>query len=129
MARAYSNDLRERVAAAAAKRPCREVASLFGVSVASVVKWSQRLRRTGTAAAKPPGSVPGRSRLLPHRAWLLERIKVPGMTTRALAVELGERGVVADHVAIWRLLKEAGFSFKKNAVRQRAGSARRGAKT
>jgi transposase len=128
MPRAYSNDLRERVAAAAAKRPCREVASLFGVSVASVVKWSQRLRTTGTAAAKLQGSLPGRSRLVPHRDWLLERIKVPGMTVRALAVELRERGVVVDHVAIWRLLKGAGFSFKKNVVRKRAGSTRRRAK-
>ena len=129
MPRSYSNDLRERVAAAAATRPCREVANLFGVSIASVVKWSQRLRATGTAAAKPQGGRPGRSRLLPHRDWLLERVKTPGMTMRALAVELREgRGVTADHVAIWRLLKEAGFSFKKNVVRQRAGSARRRAK-
>ena len=128
MPRAYSDDLRERVAAAAAKRPCREVANLFGVSVASVVKWSQRLRATGTAAAKPLGGKPGRSRLLPHRDWLLARVKVPGMTTRALAVELRERGVVVDHVLIWRLLKEAGFSFKKNVVRKRARSPRRRAK-
>lgn len=128
MARAYSNDLRERVAAAAAKRPCREVAGLFGVSVASVVKWSQRLRATGTAAAKYQGGKRGRA-LVPHRDWLLERIAVPGMTVRALAVELGERGIVASPVSIWRVLKEAGFSFKKNAVRKRAGSARRRPKT
>jgi transposase len=59
---------------------------------------------------------------------LLERVKAPGMTVRMLAVELRERGVVADHVAIWRLLKGAGFSFKKNDIRKRAGSARRRAK-
>ena len=130
MPRSYSNDLRERVAAAAATRPCREVASLFGVSVASVVKWSQRLRATGTAAAKPQGGKRGRSRLVPYRDWLLERVKVPGMTMRALAVDLRQRhGLKADHVAIWRLLKEAGLSFKKNAIRKRAGSAGRRAKT
>ena len=128
MPRSYSDDLRERVAAAATERPCRAVASLFGVSVASVVKWSQRLRTTGTAAAKRQGGRPGRSPLLAHRDWLLERIKMPGMTVRALAVELRERGLVADHVAIWRLLKGAGFSFKKNAVRKRAGSPRHRAK-
>ena len=129
MPRSYSNDLRERVAAAAARRPCREVASLFGVSVASVVKWSQRLRTTGTAAAKLQGSLPGRSPLLPYRDWLLERIKAPGMTVRTLALELrAQHGIKADHVAIWRLLKGAGFSFKKNAVRKRAGSARHRAK-
>ena len=129
MPRAYSNDLRERVAAAAAKRPCREVAQLFGVSVASVVKWSQRLRATGTAAAKRQGGKPGRSQLLPYRDWMLERVRSPGMTVRALAVELRERGVVANHVSIWRALKASGFSFKKNPVRERAGPARRRAKT
>lgn len=128
MPRSYSNDLRERVAAAAAKRPCREVASLFGVSVASVVKWSQRLRTTGSAAAKPQGGRPGRSPLLPYRDWLLERIKTPGMTVRALTIELRERGVAVDHVSVWRLLKGSGFSFKKNVVRKRAGSARGRAK-
>jgi transposase len=128
MARAYSNDLRERVAAAATNRPCREVASLFGVSVASVVKWSQRLRATGTAAAKPQGGRRGGRHLLLYRDWLLERVKVPGMTVRALAIELREHGVVASHVSIWRVLKEAGLSFKKNRVRKRAGSARRRAK-
>ena len=56
MPRAYSNDLRERVAASVVGgRSCRETAALFGVSVASAVKWSQRLRATGSAAAKPLG--------------------------------------------------------------------------
>jgi transposase len=127
MARAYSDDLRERVAAAAGQRPCREVAALFGVSVASVVKWSQRLRASGTAAAKRQRRKRGRE-LLPYRQWLLERVKEPGMTVRALAVELREHGVVTSHVSIWRILKDAGLSFKKNAVRNRAGSARHRAK-
>jgi transposase len=47
MARAYSLDLRERVVAAvAAGESCRKVAATFKVSVASVVKWSQRFRAT-----------------------------------------------------------------------------------
>ena len=49
MARAYSLDLRERVVAAvAAGQPCRSVAKTFMVSVASVVKWSQRHRAVGS---------------------------------------------------------------------------------
>ena len=45
MARAYSLDLRERVVGAvAAGQTCRSVAKTFMVSVASVVKWSQRQR-------------------------------------------------------------------------------------
>ena len=125
MARPYSNDLRERVAAAVAGgRTCRETAKLFGVSVSSVVKWSQRRRSTGSAAARPMGGKRGRE-LEPHRAWLLERVaSQPHVTLRALSAELAERGISACHVSIWRTLKEAGFSFKKNAVRQRARSAR-----
>jgi transposase len=59
---------------------------------------------------------------------LLERIKTPGMTVRTLTVELRERGIVVDHVSVWRLLKGSGFSFKKNVVRKRAGPTRRRAK-
>jgi transposase len=57
MVRAYSNDLRERVAASVlGGRSCRETAALFGVSAASAVKWSQRLRATGSAGRLVPGS-------------------------------------------------------------------------
>jgi transposase len=95
------------------------------VSVSSVVKWSQRRRSTGSAAALPMGGRRGRE-LEPHRGWLLERLACePHVTLRVLSAELAERGISACHVSIWRVLKEAGFSFKKNAVRQRAGSARR----
>src|SRR5467141_2013957 len=56
MGRAYSLDLRERVVAAvAAGESCRSVAVTFKVSVASVVKWSQRFRATGSAAARKVG--------------------------------------------------------------------------
>ena len=50
MARPYSLDLRERVVASVeGGRSCRATARLFEVSVASVVKWAQRKRRTGSA--------------------------------------------------------------------------------
>ena len=56
MVRPYSLDLRERVVSAVEEgQSCRAVAETFGVSVASAVKWSQRFRTTGTAAAKPMG--------------------------------------------------------------------------
>ena len=85
MARPYSQDLRDRVVAAVAGgRTCRATAALFGVSVASVVKWSQRWRATGSVAAKPMG---GR-RPLPltgERAWLLARIAEKPDLTPAFA--------------------------------------------
>ncbi len=54
--RAYSLELRERVAAAVAEgRSCRAVAAAFPVSVSSVVRWSGRARETGSPAAFPAG--------------------------------------------------------------------------
>ena len=122
MARPYSDDLRERVVRSVASgRSCRETARLFGVSVASVVKWSQRHRATGSAAARPMG---GRRRpvLDAERTWLLARLaEQPELTVRALAAELAERGLAVSPNTVWVLLRRAGHSFKKNAVRHRAG--------
>src|SRR6476661_8630384 len=74
MARPCSQDLRDRVIGSVASgRTCRATATLFGVSVASVVKWSQRWRASGSAAVKPMG---GWKQLLlkSEREWLLTRI-------------------------------------------------------
>jgi transposase len=123
MARAYSLDLRERVAAAVASgQTCRSVADLFNVSVASVVKWSQRARTTGSAAAKPMGG--HRPYLLEReRDWLLARLAAkPDLTLHALLDELRERGIVVSCDTLWRFLKREQISFKKNRVRGRAGS-------
>ena len=92
MTRPLSNDLRERVVAAVLRgESCRAVASRFGVAVSSVVKWSQRRRLTGSAAAKPMGRQQPRS-LAGERDWVLARLAaVPDLTLRALVVELGER--------------------------------------
>lgn len=129
MARAYSLDLRERVVAAvAAGESCRRVAEVFRISVASVVKWSQRYRATGSAAAKPMGGRRGFS-LAAERDWLLARLAAaPDLTLRALVAELGERGVATSYGSVWRLVHAADLSFKKNPVRRRAGSPRRRAK-
>ena len=124
MARPYSLDLRERVVASALSgQPCRAVAELFDISVASVVKWSQRARTTGSAAAKPMGGK--RPYLLEgERDWLLARLaEKPDLTLQALLSELGERGIVVSCDTLWRFLKREGISFKKNRVRERAGAA------
>jgi transposase len=86
MARAYSLDLRERVVAAvAAGESCRKVATVFQESVASVVKWSQRSRATGSAAAHPMGGNRPYA-LAGQRDWLLSRLAdQPDLTLRALA--------------------------------------------
>ena len=118
MARAYSLDLRERVVGLVASgETCRAVAELYDVSVASVVKWSQRARATGSAAAKPMGG--RRPYLLEgERDWLLARLaEKPDLTLHALLAELGERGVVVSCDTLWRFLRRQGISFKENRVR------------
>jgi transposase len=124
MVRPYSNVLRERVAQSVLSgRSVRETARLFGVSAASAAKWSQRLRATGSAAARPMG---GRRRriLAEEEPWLLARLaERPDLTMLALALELRERGYpTVSPNTVWSQLRRAGFSFKKNTVRRRAAA-------
>lgn len=131
MAKPYSGDLRDRVARSVlGGRSSRETARLFGVSVASAVKWSQRLRATGSASAKPMGG--HRRRILAAELlWILGRLKEqPDLTVRALAIELRERGYSSvSHNTVWSLLRSAGFSFKKKPVRRGASPASNREKT
>jgi transposase len=130
MARPYSNDLRARVVEfVEAGHSCRETAGIFRVSVASVVKWSQRYRATGSAAAKRMGGNRPYA-LAGEREWLLARLaEKPDVTLRALVAELAERGVVVSYFAVWHFFEHEGISFKKKPARQRAGAGRRGPPT
>ena len=123
MARAYSDDLRERVAAAVlAGGSVRQVASTFGVSVASAVKWSQRLRETGSAGSRPMGGYKRRV-LAGEQEWMLLRLEeCPHLTVRGLALELAERGYRVSPNTVWSMLRKAGHSFKKKPVRDGTGS-------
>src|SRR5271167_564093 len=126
MARPYSMDLRERVVLAVAEgMSCRSAARRFGVSAASAVKWCERHRRTGSAAAgKMGGHRP--YALAGERAWLLARIaEKPDLTLRAVAAELAERGVKVSYFAVWHFFEHEGVTFKKKPTRRRAGSAGR----
>lgn len=127
MVRAYSLDLRDRVVAAVLDgAPVRAVAARFGVSVSSVVKWSQAFRTTGTAASKPiGGKVP--YALVAQRAWLLDRIaEKPDLTLRAVQGELADRGLRASYHAVWDFFAREGITFKKKPARRRTGPAGRG---
>lgn len=124
MARPYSMDLRERVISALASgQTCREVAARFGISVSSVVKWSQRHRATGSAE---PGQMGGHRglMLLPAREWVLARLAAaPDLTLRGLVAELSEQGISASYGSVWRLLAAEGLTFKKKPARHRAVAA------
>jgi transposase len=115
MGRAYSLDLRERVVAAvAAGESCRSVAATFKVSIASVVKWSQRYRATGSAAARPMGG--HRPYVLSsERDWLLKRLaEQPDITLRALLAELAERGIKVSYYAVWHFFEHEGINFRRD---------------
>lgn len=112
-----SKDLRERVLdAVLAGESCRSAARRFGVSAASVVRWSQRYRATGSIAPLPKGK--RKSALEPHRDFLIDRIRdTPHLTLHGLKDELAARGVIVSHNAVWLFMRREGLSFKKNAVR------------
>ncbi|MCC0065788.1 MAG: transposase [Rhodovulum sp.] len=114
MTKAYSNDLRERVVAAMQSgESCRSVAARFGVAPSSVVKWTNRVRRTGSVSPAQMGGY-RRPILAPHRDWLLEQVRTcPHVTLSGLQQLLAERGVTVSHDTVWRFLRGCGFSFKK----------------
>ena len=123
MSRPYSMDLRDRaVARVRAGESVRLVAAKLSVSAASVVRWSQRHRRTGSAA---PGKIGGHRRpvLADHRDWLIERTRTD-FTLRGLVAELAERGVRVDYVQVWRFVHAEGLSFKKKRAARRAAATR-----
>jgi transposase len=118
MAKPYSGDLRKRVAAAiAGGESSRAIAERFEIAPSTVVKWSKRVRETGSPA---PGKFGGHRKcsLDPHRAFVLEQIgAVPHLTLHRLKDLLAERGVAVSHDTVWRFLRREGRSFKKNTVR------------
>lgn len=123
MTRPYSMDLRDRaVSRVEAGESVRSVASALSISAATVVRWSQRYRATGSPA---PGQVGGhKPRLLAGelRDWLLERTQ-RDFTLRGLVAELAERGVKVDYVQVWRFAHAEGLSFKKKRSSRRTAEA------
>jgi putative transposase len=118
MPRPYSNDLRERVVLAVRRgETCRSVAQRFGVSVSSVVKWSQRERATGSVSPARMGGY--RRRVLePYRDFIVAEIgRTPHLTLHGLKDLLAARGVRVSHHTVWTFLRREGLSFKKNSVR------------
>jgi transposase len=96
---------------------------LLGISASSVIRWWQRQRSTGSAAA---GQMGGHRALvlLPQREWVLARLAAaPDLTVRGLVAELAEQGISASYGSVWRLLAAEGLSFKKKPARRRAEAA------
>ena len=97
MAKPYSADLRTRVAAAiAGGETCRSIAERFDIAPSTVVKWSKRVRDTGSPA---PAKFGGYRTLHPRAASRLhprrDREGAASDAARAegLAGETGHHGL------------------------------------
>ena len=115
MARAYSEDLRERFGRALDRGlSARAAARQLEVSASTGVKWAQRWRATGKLQAKAMG---GKRPVIleAERAWLLDRLERECDPTLAelVAALREERGVVVCRDTLWRFLKRCGKTFKK----------------
>lgn len=116
MARAYSQDLRDRVIGAALSgASARQSAARFGVGEATAIVWVRRAREGGGHGARKQGQ-PRRSKLDPHRDYLLELIaQTPDLTISELLERLlAEHGLRASRATLWTFLDRCGLTFKKS---------------
>src|ERR1700752_4985989 len=121
MARPYSIDLRERaVARVQVGESVRLIARALSISPSSVVKWSQRQRATGSAAAGKMGGHRPRVLIGAHAVFLREWIAQGNFTLRGLVAGLGGRGLKVDYRTVWAFVHREGLSFKKTRPAKRA---------
>src|SRR5829696_1800567 len=116
MARADSQDLRERVVEAAMSGlSARPAAARFGVGVSTAIAWVRRAR-AGEWAARRQGQPKG-SKLDPHADDRLELIAgTPHLSLRELQARLAEeKGVSAGVGTLWRFFAARAITFKKTA--------------
>jgi transposase len=122
MARAYSQDLRDRVIDAALSGvPARQAAVRFGVGIATAIIWVRRARESGERTARRQGQR-RRSKLDPHRSFLLGLIET---TSDITIVEMQERlaterGVTASVGTIWTFLDRCDMTVKKRPPMRRS---------
>ena len=108
----------------AAGETVRDIGEALSVAASTVVKWSQRLRATGSVA---PGKIGGH---VPRKiqgedeVWLRARVAASRFTLRELGDELAGRGLLVDYRTVdyrtvdyrtvWKFVHGEGLSFKKN---------------
>lgn len=122
MARAYSQDLRDRVIDAGTS--ARQAAERFGIGVATAIVWVRRAHE-GERSARKPGQ-PKRSKLDPHREFLMALIEAePDITIAEMQERLrNEAGIAASIGTVWTFLDRAGLTFKKRPPMRPSRSAR-----
>ncbi|TXM96872.1 IS630 family transposase [Methylobacterium sp. WL122] len=117
MGRPYSQDLRERVVAAAATTSRRQAAARFGVGIATSIRWMAALTTTGTVAARPQGRA-RRSKLDPHEAFLRALIDakddIPLEEMRARLRD--EHDLTIGLGTLWSFLDARDLTYKKKTA-------------
>jgi len=120
MGAAYSQDLRDRVLAAADRgMRTRQIAETFAVSPAWVRRVKQRRREHGETTPRKMGG-PGPRKIDDRRLAELVRER-PDATLKELRQRLG---VDCGETAIWYALRRLKLSFKKRRSMRRNGTAR-----
>ena len=117
MGRAYSLDLRERVARHVTEGGSRrEAGRRFGVSASTAVRIAASQAARGTLAPRRQGRPPGQGKLAAYVDFLVELVEaVPDLTMPELARALeAEHGVKVDPSSISRALIRAGMTYKKS---------------
>lgn len=122
MARAYSQDLRDRVLSATADgSSARSAAGRFGIGIKTAIEWVRRARETGETAARRQGQPKG-SRLDEHDAFLRGLVaETDDITLAEMQVRLREeRSVKVGITTLWRFFDTRGVTFKKRASTPRS---------
>src|SRR5215216_1471619 len=114
--RAYSNDLRERIALAVERgeHSIRQIAHIFSVSLSCIVRLLQHQRHTGSVQPKPHAGGPARKLDAIAEARLLELVRAQPDATLA---ELRDRlGIPCCLLTIARALQRHRITRKKKSL-------------
>ena len=122
MGKILSIDLRRRVRSfVEAGNSCHRTAAHFDVSVSFVIKLMALVRATGSVDPARQGRPPGKGKFAPFADFIEKQVNiVPDITMPEMAEVLWEaHGISATPAALSRFLIRQGYSFKKNAGRNR----------
>lgn len=127
MPEAYSSDLRKRVIVLVEVEGAsrHEAAEVFGVSVASAVRWVQRWHESGSVEPKPHGG--SVSPLEEVSAEILALVaEKPDLTLIETVAELRRRRIQTSKSALSRFFGRHGITLKKKPAGRGTRASRRG---
>lgn len=115
MGKPLSMDLRSRALAAVDEgMSCRAAAVRFGVTAATVIRWHDQRRSTGSCAAKPQGGDTRSRRIVAHRETVLALHEARrDVTLDELRRELSQAGVTGAISTLHRFFARHGITRKK----------------